>query len=69
MKAVLKGRKVREILIKKNKSQNWLAQRLEISSGYMAQILNGDRFPSPEVRQRLLDYFEGCSFDDLFRIK
>lgn len=70
MKATLKGEKIREILIRKCKSQNWLAQRLEVTSGYMAQMLNGDRNPSPEMRQKLLDYFKDeYSFDDLFLIE
>jgi len=69
VKAMLKGKKVRRILMKKNKSQNWLAQKLGISSGYIAQLLNGDRNPSPEVRQLFLDFFDECEFDDLFSIK
>jgi len=69
IKAKLKGKVIRKILFQKNKSQNWLAYRVGISSGYMAQLLNGDRHPSPKMRQLLLDYFEGYSFNDLFRIK
>ena len=66
---MLKGKKVRRILLRKNKSQNWLAQKLGISSGYIAQLLNGDRNPSPKVRQLFLDFFNGYDFDDLFTIK
>lgn len=69
MKAVLKGKIIRKILMKKNKSQNWLAFRLNISSGYMSQLIDGSRHPSPQIRQRFIDMFPELTFDDLFLIK
>ncbi len=68
VKVTLKRQAVASILARKNKSQNWLAGRLGISSGYMSQLLNGERAPSPRMRDRILEYFESMSFDDLFSI-
>lgn len=67
LRAKVKGSLIRRVLFQKNLSQNWLAKKLGISSGYMAQLLNGERCPSPEMRQRLQNYFTGHSFDELFK--
>ncbi len=69
MRAYLKNKKIKRLMIRKNKSQNWLAYRLDISSGYMSQLMDGSRSPSPKVRQHLLNIFSECNFDDLFVIK
>lgn len=65
----LKAKVVRKKLARKSLSQNWLAMRAGVSSGYMSQVMNGSRNPSPKFRQRLLDVFPECQFDDLFIIK
>ena len=49
-------------------SQNELARRTGISSGYLSQLMSGSAHPSPEVRQRLLRVFGTADFDDLFTI-
>jgi len=69
MRAYLKNKNIKRLMIRKNKSQNWLAYRLDISSGYMSQLMDGSRSPSPKVRQHLLNMFSECSFDDLFVIR
>lgn len=66
MKAVIKTEVIKEILLKKNMSQNWLAQRVGTTSGYMSQMIKGIRHPSPGMRQRILNIFKGKEFDDLF---
>ena len=60
---------IRERLIRKSKTQSWLAQCLEVSEGYVSQLLDGTRNPSAKVRKRFLDTFQDCEFDDLFVIK
>jgi hypothetical protein len=55
MKVYLKSKNLKEILIRKNKSQNWLAYRLEVSSGYMSQLMDGSRSPSPKLRERMMN--------------
>ena len=67
-KVLLKAEVIRERLIRKSKSQNWLAVRLGVSSGYISQLMDGCRNPSPRLRQRFLDAFPDCEFDDLFQI-
>lgn len=69
MKVCLRTKFVRRKLGRKCLSQNWLALRAGVSSGYMSQVMNGSRHPSPKLRQRLLDIFPECQFDDLFIIK
>ena len=48
-----------------NLSQNELARRCEISSGYMSQLLTGARFAGPAVRTRIATNLK-LEFDDLF---
>ncbi len=69
VKVKLNSKAVRQVLARKNKSQNWLAKRLEISSGFMAQLLAGERCPSPNVRERIQAAFNDLRFEDLFTIK
>ena len=69
MQVQVKTKIVRKKLIRKNMSQNWLAIKIGVSSGYMSQLMDGSRHPSPDVRRRFLDVFPECSFDDLFVIR
>ena len=69
MKVLLKGKEIKKILIRKNKSQNWFAHRLEISSGYMSQLMDGSRSPSPRLREKIMDHLPENRFDDLFLIQ
>ena len=64
----LKAKSLKTHLARKSKSQNWLAKRLGISSGYMSQLMNGVRRPSPEKRAKILETLGG-SFDDWFVIR
>ena len=48
-------------------SQNELARRVGISSGYLSQLMRGSAHPSPQVRESLQQEL-GLDFDDLFTI-
>lgn len=63
--AKIKRETVNQILLRRNISQNHLARRLRISSGYCSQILAGTRFPSPKVRARLMRELDS-DFDTIF---
>ncbi len=65
-KAKLRSDVIRAVLAEGNISQNALARMIPVSSGYMAQLMNGTRHPSHVVRRRLLYILGGCKFDDLF---
>lgn len=69
IKVYLRNKEIKKILIRKNKSQNWLAHRLEVSTGYMSQLMDGSRNPSPKLRERIMNHLPEHSFDDLFEIK
>jgi len=69
MKVFLRSKEIKKMLIRKNKSQNWLAKRLEVSSGYMSQLMDGSRNPSPKLRERIMNNLPEHKFDDLFLIK
>ena len=56
-------------IARRNMSQNMLAIRAGISSGYISQIMCGTRNPSPVVRQRLQDALKPLTFDDIFIIE
>ncbi len=69
MKVLLKSKEIKKILIRKNKSQNWFAYKLEISSGYMSQLMDGSWNPSPKLRERIMKKLPEHKFDNLFEIK
>jgi len=69
MKVYLKTSAIQKKLIRKNKSQNWLADRFGITSGYMSQLMDGSRNPSPVLREKIMQVFPDNDFDDLFTIK
>ncbi len=58
-----------ELMARQNLSQNELARRLGITSGYLSQLVNGQRYPSPSLRRRLLEQLKGASFEDLFVVE
>ena len=62
----LKAEVVWELLNRLNLSQNQLAQRVGIASGYMSQLMSGEGFASPGVRRRLMDVLGVTEFDYLF---
>jgi plasmid maintenance system antidote protein VapI len=69
MQVFIKTNAMKLRLIKRNKSQNWLAVRMKICSGYMSQLMNNSRGISGKLRQRLMDIFPECMFNELFIIK
>lgn len=66
MRVFLKRKAIEEILIRKNKTQNWFAYQVEVSTGYMSQLMDGSRNPSAKVRERIMARLPDYSFDDLF---
>ena len=65
----VKNRSVWEILARRNMTQNQLAKKAGITSGHLSQVINSERFPSPAVRQRLLDALAPVEFDEIFEIE
>jgi len=77
VKVSVSMRRFRQLLAEKNISQNRLARRAGLTSGYMSQILNGARNPSARARKKLLDTINRSqrakglkeyAFDDLFAV-
>jgi transcriptional regulator with XRE-family HTH domain len=60
---------VMRAIARRNMSQNMLAIRAGISSGYISQIMCGTRNPSPAVRQKLQEVLQPLTFDDIFIIE
>jgi transcriptional regulator with XRE-family HTH domain len=71
MVVALRGAKIRQILARKNMSQNNFAYRIGASSGYMSQLMSGIRNPSPLLRERILTALklDESNFDQIFKIK
>ena len=51
-----------------NRSQNWLAQEIGISSGYMSKLVTAGRAPSGRIRHRMLKALGVEDFHELFRL-
>lgn len=56
-------------LARQNLSQNDLGRRIGITSGYFSQLINGVRFPSPELRRLLLEALPSTTFEELFIVE
>ena len=56
-------------IARRNMSQNMLALRVGISSGYISQLMCGTRYPSPMVREKLQSVLNPLAFDDIFIIE
>ena len=56
-------------IARRNMSQNMLAIRAGISSGYISQLMCGTRYPSPRVREKLQNVLTPLTFDDIFIIE
>lgn len=69
LKVVLNRNYFERAITRRNLSRKGLAHELGISRCYLSRIVCGKIEPSAAIRQRLLDYFKGCSFDDLFSIE
>ena len=54
-----------DLLHRRNMTKNELASRTGLATGYLSQLLNGKRNPSPATRQRLQEVL-GAEFDELF---
>ena len=50
-------------------SQNELARRCALSSGYLSQLMSGAKSPSPRVRRKLQQVLGVSDFDRLFIIE
>lgn len=68
LKVQLKIQPVKRELTRRNISQNGLAIKLGITSGYCSQLLSGVRRPSPDIRQKLMDVLQ-LPFESLFIIE
>lgn len=67
MKTRIRTKKVQELLTRRCISQNNLAQRVEVTSGYFSQLMAGTRYPSPQLRVRLMRELKE-DFDILFEL-
>ena len=56
-------------LNRRNLAQNELARQLGITSGYLSQLMSGQRCPSPQLRRRLVRALGDPTFDDLFVVE
>lgn len=69
VKVRLNRRALELAIAKRNMSQNMLAMRTGSSGGYISQLMRGVRYPSPKIRQKILDALSPLTFDDVFIIE
>jgi putative transcriptional regulator len=65
----LKREVLEKKLVRQNCSKKELANQIGVSRSYLSAVCSGRKEPSIGMRQRLLAYFEGSTFDDLFSIE
>jgi transcriptional regulator with XRE-family HTH domain len=68
LKVKVKANDIERLLAKRNLSQNAFAERLGISSGYMSQLMRGTRYPSAELRAKIISSLKNINFDKIFVI-
>lgn len=66
MRVLLNTLAVWDRLARLNMSQNELARKLRVTSGYVSQLVNGRRCPSPRLRTKLMEVLGSPSFEDVF---
>ncbi|MBM3299321.1 MAG: helix-turn-helix transcriptional regulator [Deltaproteobacteria bacterium] len=69
IKVVLNRNCLEKAVTRRNLSRKGLAHELGVSRCYLSRVIWGKAEPSAAIRQRLLDYFKDCTFDDLFTIE
>lgn len=70
MKIQIKTQQIEVILAKRNKTKEWLADRLNTTPTYLSELLAGRKCPSAEMRDRLCKVLKGRGilWDDIFQI-
>ena len=69
MKVRLNRRTIQVALVRRNMSQNMMASRTGLSSGYLSQLMCGTRYASPRARRKIMELLSPMTFDDLFTIE
>ena len=69
MRVRLNAPAVWDLLNRRNLSQNDLARLVGVTSGYLSQLVNGKRHPSPATRRRLQEVLGDVEFDELFIVE
>jgi len=68
LKVKVKGSDIERLLARRNLSHNAFAERLGISGGYLSQLVRGERYPSAELRAKILRSLRDVTFDEIFEI-
>lgn len=69
LKVILNRNYLERAVTRRNLSRRGLASELGVSRCYLSRVICGRIEPSAAIRQRLLDFFKDCTFDDLFTIE
>lgn len=69
MKVELKANEIRMTLARHNRTQQWLAQRLETTNSYLSQLMTGKRRPSAMMREKIMEALEVREFDEVFVVQ
>ena len=57
-----------EEMIRRNLNGGQVAEMLGITHKYLSYILNGERYPSSKIREKILHLFYPVKWDDIFFI-
>ena len=68
IRVYIKINELEKIMAEQNLSVRGFAKKLNISNGYLSQLLNEDRYPSAKIRQKFQDALDK-KFDDLFYLE
>jgi transcriptional regulator with XRE-family HTH domain len=69
IKVILNRQALEKELTRRNLSRKVFAAEIGMSRSHLARVVWGKTEPSCALRQRLLEYFKDCTFDDLFTIE
>lgn len=68
LKVKVKANVLERLLAKRNLSQKAFAERPGISRSYMSQLMRGERYPSAQLRAKILRSLRNVTFDEIFEI-
>jgi ribosome-binding protein aMBF1 (putative translation factor) len=68
MQVKIKTNVITETLIKTNKNQKWLADKIGVSDGYISDIIAGNVVPAGKVRDKLMRALGIKEWDGLYKL-
>jgi DNA-binding XRE family transcriptional regulator len=69
LRVILNRPALEKAIVRHNLTRKDLALQIGLSRGYLSKMIWGKQEPTATLRQKLLEVFKECTFEDLFSIE